>query len=323
MRLPFTTLIAAAFAGTASAGIDDFTNQVTPVFRGAPGAEYAGWDAFTQAAFLPNFADLGGCAAASILQLDPAAIVTSTGNIYSFGTVTSFELGSSHDADVLEVSVQIRTLATLPDASSFALTVFDGLGNPGNSVAPDQLVQLDTLGNEFQMVWNTSLAGLGVREFQVAFEASASSMSTDVVLLDVLTDTAGLSGDSSGISTTSGASLGLQLAAGSDLAGNLYLVLGSLAGNAPGVPLDGVVLPLVPDAYTTLSLSSAGSGLFQNTLGNLDTCGKAAATLAFPAGLPAALAGSEVHHAYLVIDSVGGSFGVAFASNAVSNPFTP
>ncbi len=321
MRTVFTAFFAASLAGTASADLLGFVNQITPVYRGAVGAEYSAFDVLTQPALLPNFPDVGGCASASLVQLDPAAILTSTGNIYSFATDTSFELTSSHSADVSEVSVQIRTAGTVPDTASFLLTTFDAFGNPLTSFTPDQLVQLDALGNEYRALWNVTLAGSGVRNFRVDFASSGSSMSTDVVVLDVYTNAAALVSEAEDIRTSSGANIELELAAGSDQGGNFYLLLGSLSGTAPGVPVGGVLLPLVPDAYTNFSLSSAGSALFQNTIGFLDACGRANATLAYPSGLPSGLVGLAAHHAYFVVDTIGLSYGVVFASNPVSNSF--
>lgn len=321
-QLSLFALAISSISGLATASDADFVTQVTPSFRGQPGAEAAGFDLLTQASFLPNFPDLVSCADASLLQLDPAAILTSTGNIYSFGTATSFELDSRHTADVEQVSVQVRTLGTPPDQGSFLLSALDLAGNVVQTYLPDQIVDLDGLGNELQIVWDASMIGAGVRDLRISFAASGSSMSLDVVLLDVLTEREPLSADVPSLSTTSGGDIALELDGGADLAGNLYLLLGTLSGTAPGVTLDGTTLPIVPDAYTTFTIQSAGTGIFQGTLGDLDGCGRASATLQFPSDLPAGLAGSTFHHSFLVVDTVGLSFGVEFASNALTTEIT-
>jgi hypothetical protein len=85
---------------------------------------------------------------------------------------------------------------------------------------------------------------------------------------------------------------------------DLFLVLGSLTGCAPGVPLGSLVVPLGPDAWTTFTLASPNQPQLANTFGILDALGGAAARIDFTPDLPAALAGLTAYHATLGIDSV-------------------
>jgi outer membrane protein assembly factor BamB len=86
-------------------------------------------------------------------------------------------------------------------------------------------------------------------------------------------------------------------------AGNIYLLLGSLSGSSPGLPLPGgLILPLVPDALTTLWLTTPNQTPFVDGLDLLNSQGDARAALALPTGLNPSLAGLTAHHAFLEFD---------------------
>ena len=121
-------------------------------------------------------------------------------------------------------------------------------------------------------------------------------------------------------SLASGASIALDLLAGSDHAGELAFLLGSASGTTPGFPLDGHVLPLsVADAYFLLTL--AGNGLVAPPLSVLGATGNASAAFTLPAGLDPALAGAVLHHAFVALDPVLAT--VELASNAVAIELVP
>lgn len=95
-----------------------------------------------------------------------------------------------------------------------------------------------------------------------------------------------------------------------------YLLLGSLNGTAPGIPVDGVVLPLNFDlGYLAFTLANPNTAPLANSLGMLDATGQGSATFSLPPASDASLAGLALHHAYLVFD-LAGAPSVAFASNA-------
>ena len=75
-----------------------------------------------------------------------------------------------------------------------------------------------------------------------------------------------------------------------------------------------MTLALNPDAYFFFMLGNPNT-LIANSLGILSPSGTSTAKLNLPLGLPASLAGTMLHHAYLVIDPSRLSFD--FASNAV------
>ena len=112
------------------------------------------------------------------------------------------------------------------------------------------------------------------------------------------------------------------LDAGPALAGQTHLVLGSATGTSPGTPVDGVVLPLILDAYSTVTLTNANQPPFGNTLGFLDVSGQATATLTIPPGTSPTLAGLTLFHAYLALDPSAG-FSASVASNPVPLELVP
>lgn len=126
-----------------------------------------------------------------------------------------------------------------------------------------------------------------------------------------------LAGTTRVISQVAGGYSELELDAGDDNAGNLYLVVGSVSGSYPG--FEGV--PINPDAYTSLTLSTLGSsGLLTGSFGVLNDRGRARAAFAVPPGTTG-LAGIEFTHAGLVFDSLTGA--TELISNAVRTTVVP
>lgn len=126
-----------------------------------------------------------------------------------------------------------------------------------------------------------------------------------------------LSANLTEISVTTGGTQALCLNAGAAHAGQTYWVLGSESGSTPGVPIDGVVVPLNFDAWTLYTLTQPNIGALNQTLGLLDGSGQANANLIVPA--LASLAGVQLQHAYIVTNGLT----VLDASNAVSISLVP
>ena len=102
-----------------------------------------------------------------------------------------------------------------------------------------------------------------------------------------------------------------------------YLVIASASGTAPGLPVDGVLLPLNFDPLLNASLASANGAIWQTTFGVLPQNGQASASLNLPPGaLNPALAGTSLHHAALIL-ALNPDLFVAGASNAVLLDFVP
>ena len=107
--------------------------------------------------------------------------------------------------------------------------------------------------------------------------------------------------DGDRISLSSGGKVGFSLDAGSSRKGRTYILLGSMTGTSPGIPLPGgKVLPLVSDAFTLLTAVGGNSPLFRGFQGVLDGRGLARAVLVVPPGLPS-LAGKRFFFAYTLI----------------------
>ncbi|MBI1380549.1 MAG: hypothetical protein GC161_05600 [Planctomycetaceae bacterium] len=125
--------------------------------------------------------------------------------------------------------------------------------------------------------------------------------------------TASLGTIGAGFSIATGGTQELRLAAGAARAGDLYLLVGSLSGTTPGLPVDSFVLPLNFDFYSNLTLTTPNSGFLPGSLGFLDANGRASAAFTLPAAAPVA-GPLDIHHAFLTIDL--STFAVSFTSNA-------
>lgn len=130
----------------------------------------------------------------------------------------------------------------------------------------------------------------------------------------------GLSGTPSSLSLTTGGVHTLALDLGSANAGLLYLVLGSRTGWAPGLAVGSVTVPLVPDGWFDFTLAFFNQAQLGNTLGALDSNGRATATLTVPPGLTPTLAGEVFHHAAVLLDA---SLAVVDATNPVPLTLVP
>jgi choice-of-anchor B domain-containing protein len=127
-----------------------------------------------------------------------------------------------------------------------------------------------------------------------------------------------LSADGAVLDPLAGGTVTFALDGSAVHAGKLYLLLGSLAGTAPGFDLGLVHVPLVQDAYFDYSLVHANGPLLVNSFAALDGAGKGSAHFVLPSGFPS-LIGLTAHHAWLAIDPA--TLQVAFASNALPLSF--
>jgi len=114
------------------------------------------------------------------------------------------------------------------------------------------------------------------------------------------------------LSVATGGTQNLQLHAGQQHAGRLYLLAGSLAPE-PGFVVGGVSVPLTPGPWLTGSLVGVNGPLYPGSLGLLDSSGQGATAFVLPPGAGANLVGMSLYHAYIVFDQGG----VYMASNAV------
>lgn len=106
----------------------------------------------------------------------------------------------------------------------------------------------------------------------------------------------------------------LNIDAGVTHAGREYWMFGSVTGTQPGTQFGPVSIPLNLDSWTLAELSFLNTPTFSNFQGQLDSSGRAAASINLPPGLPAAL-GFTMYHAYVVHNTNLVPF---MASNAVT-----
>jgi hypothetical protein len=99
-----------------------------------------------------------------------------------------------------------------------------------------------------------------------------------------------------------------ELDAGPAHANAPYLLLGSLSGISPGLPLGRCTLPLNPDPYLLFSITAPNTTLLPGGLGVLDAQGKASARFVAIPGLPPSFAGTRIDHAFVTFDSQGPAF---------------
>ncbi|MCA8943592.1 MAG: aryl-sulfate sulfotransferase [Planctomycetes bacterium] len=110
--------------------------------------------------------------------------------------------------------------------------------------------------------------------------------------------------DADEVSVSAGGTVGFDVVAGSEFAGQTYFVIGSMSGTYPGMFVNGLRFPLNFDGYFRASMFAANQLPFGNTLGTLDANGRAHATFTLPGGiLPPEAAGLEFHHATAIFST--------------------
>ncbi|MBK8976576.1 MAG: aryl-sulfate sulfotransferase [Planctomycetes bacterium] len=118
--------------------------------------------------------------------------------------------------------------------------------------------------------------------------------------------------DTDALQYAQGGTVRFDLLPGTQHAGALFYVAGSLSGTTPGIRLGRHTLPLNVDPYL---LQATGSPFLPDAIGTIDASGHAIATLVVPAGLAADLRGWQLDHAFLLADPSATT--VTHASNPV------
>ncbi len=167
-----------------------FEHDIVPPFRGAPTAQYAGWDAFTvpfAGVNLPD--DTAADLSSSIGQLTPGAIITSTMNIYHPAGVPAFVVASSATAAVSEAVIQVRTFGNPLDPTTFRLTCLQA-GATVELAPTTSQVLTPTPGFAQETLYGFNLTSLSedVLDFEVRFEGTDSNCSLDAVMLDLTSE---------------------------------------------------------------------------------------------------------------------------------------
>ncbi len=100
------------------------------------------------------------------------------------------------------------------------------------------------------------------------------------------------------ISSATGGSVGMRVVAGTDFAWDAHLLLASASGTAPGIAVNGQLLPLNYDDLLVYTFTQPNSANLVQTSGYLGFVGEAASTVIIPPGL----LGLNFHVAYAVFD---------------------
>lgn len=185
-----------------------------------------------------------------------------------------------------------------------ALVVVSGTLNAPMKVGDFKLTAENILANVISQgqtgmpFWKVEAAGVGsVTELTV----TVSAISADIASVSV---------------SVPGAQT-MTLDAGLASAGRSYMLLGSVSGTAPGLPiLPNITIPLNYDIYTDFTVAFPNSGVLNNSFGTLDGQGMATAKFNMPANAPASVIGIVVNHAYVLLP-------VDFVSEAEPLTITP
>jgi hypothetical protein len=105
------------------------------------------------------------------------------------------------------------------------------------------------------------------------------------------------------ISVSAGGTQTMTLNAGAAFGNGFYFLLGSLTGSTPGLAYGGLPVPLNLDNYFMMTLTNPNTGPFTNNLGFLDAGGSQLVQFTLGAGSDPSLAGLNLTHCFLVLDS--------------------
>lgn len=129
-----------------------------------------------------------------------------------------------------------------------------------------------------------------------------------------------LSQSPSSLSLSAGGTVTFSLDGGLMSAGDIYFLVGSASGTSPGFVIDGLLIDLNYDSFTTYLITHPNAAPYSGTMGVLDGFGLGSASLSPAAGAAPSLAGATLHHAFVVMEPNGV---VSLASNATSLDLLP
>ena len=128
--------------------------------------------------------------------------------------------------------------------------------------------------------------------------------------------------DRATLAATTATTIAFDLVAGAAQAGRDYRLLANKTGLGIGMPLrGGLTLPLNQDELLLRIYREGNTTELQNFVGQLDSNGKATATLQSPGAVNSALIGTSLHFAFVLGDSLTGV--VDFVSNPVAIEIIP
>lgn len=163
---------------------------LTPSWRGEPESSYSEWNIFAFPYLEPNHPDVSG-GTATIIGTTPGAFITSSGNIYSFQSATSFQLEHMAEEATTNVFLQIKALGSSIDLTNASLIASNSEGERFSEKATrTMIVSEEELGGErggtgrlYTLQWDLRSTPISGTYF-ILFKASESSLSLDRVSLD-------------------------------------------------------------------------------------------------------------------------------------------
>lgn len=162
---------------------------VVPFIRGSNDSQAGYWETFTIPIGLPgNAADQpGATTSARLVQTDPQAFLTGSGNLYNQEGLSRFSLTDSAPFTLGTAVLQVRSLGSELDYPSATLTCSNAAGV--HVLSPHTAVELNRaavpgLGATVSTLWQWDLSGLGVSAYEIRFAAAAPSLSLDSLTLD-------------------------------------------------------------------------------------------------------------------------------------------
>ena len=181
-------IIAVALTAVPTAVHAGTNGFVAPFFRGSANSEFGYWEIFSRPYATNNLADKpGATTGAGLLQNNPDAFLTGSGNIYNFSTTNSFLLTDATSFTLGTVVLQTRTVGNELDYASMILSYSDGFGL--HDVTPlfrDELNRDPNApgGTAVSSLWQWNLTGLGITDYTILFNAANASVSFDSLTLD-------------------------------------------------------------------------------------------------------------------------------------------
>jgi len=109
-----------------------------------------------------------------------------------------------------------------------------------------------------------------------------------------------LTADTTSVSEADGGEVNFTLNAGSSNKYRKYIILATISGTTPGLPLPGGMktMPINWDAFTSGMIPYLNSPIFEYFLGTLSSTGKGAAQFDAPGPLPTGMAGIKINFAF-------------------------
>ena len=193
-RLPLVSALAlTSFSGVALAV---FVNPFVPAFRGAPLAEYAGWEEFVSGingSNPPDDPQTTPGAFFDLVQTQFGGLVTS-GTIYNLNQASTFEITHRPDPavpnpDLQTVVLQVRSIGNEFDITTFKLRFQDASGTT-ISLPADSHVELwrapFTFGQEVEhkVEWYVDDEATVIDEYVLRFKTQGAHVGLDTALLD-------------------------------------------------------------------------------------------------------------------------------------------